>query len=817
MARSLKSNTVEKDKPINKTKTPAVKSKAIKNVHADEIRTYFEKIFNDSSLGIMVVDSSGMIIKVNRAFQKMLGYSEKELLSMCFSDITHPHDNKTDQKLFKEFLSGKRNQYSLSKRYITKSGHIIYGKTTQYGIKDTHSKNKLALTLVEDITFYKKMMNDLSHNQYLFNALLDSIQDSIYFKDSESRFIKVNKKKAQNHNISDPAVFIGKTDFDFFSKGHATEAYNDEQEIIKTTNPIIDKEEKLSWPDGRTAWVTTSKFPFFDERGKIIGTIGITHDITNRKKTEELLQNERILMRTVFDHLPDAIYAKDLECRKTLVNKSDLKNLKCVREEEAVGKTDFDFFTKEVAEGFYADDLAVLQTGQPVINREEFFFDTNNHERWLLTSKLPLRNEENKITGLVGIGHDITIRKKSEKIREALYQISEAANTASDMLTLYKRIHEIIQTLVSAKNLYIALYDEKSEMLSFPYFVDEFDPPLPSKKLGKGLTEYVLRTKEAILVDAKKDYELRKSGEVELIGTPQAIWLGVPLKLSGKAIGVIVVQDYKNEKVFGESEMQLLTFVSEQIAQVIERKRSSDAIKQYAEGLKLSNQTKDKFFSIIAHDLKNPFITIMGFSDLLLSDYKELSEEEKLFYIEEMKKSAELSHALLQNLLQWSRSQTGKIEFNPQKINVSELINENIELLKANAIRKQINIIYGLSETNYVFADEDMVNTILRNLFTNALKFTKKDGIIKVETDFKDGFCEIRIIDNGVGMDENMRDCIFRLDVNHSIPGTENETGSGLGLVLCKEFIEKNGGKIWVNSKPGLGSEFCFTLPAIKQ
>lgn len=415
---------------------------------------------------------------------------------------------------------------------------------------------------------------------------------------------------------------------------------------------------------------------------------------------------------------------------------------------------------------------------------------------------------------VVAIASDISESKKAELLREALFEISEAAYTASDTYALYKKIHQVIASLMPVKNIYIALYDEKNELLSFPYWVDEYDPPLPPKKLGRGLTEYVLRTGLAILVDFQKDAELRKAGEIELIGSQSPVWLGVPLKVGGKTIGVVVVQDYENEKAYSDAEMQLLTFVSEQIAQVIERKRSADEIKKYSEELKQLNQTRDKFFSIIAHDLKNPFITILGFSDLLLADYSDLPDEERLFYIQEMKKSAEMSHHLLQNLLHWSRSQTGRIDFNPQKLGLKKIVDENFILLGKTAEKKQIQLLHEISSDIIVTADEDMLNTVIRNLLTNAIKFSYKGGSITVSAVQQGALVQIVVQDSGVGMDQNIIDNLFSLDITRSKTGTENESGSGLGLILCKEFVERNNGKIWIESMPGKGSKFIFTLPS---
>ena len=779
-----------------------------------EINFMWDLIYQNYDLGIFLKDLDGKFVKANPSFQKMLGYHEEELLSMTIKDITHPDDIAEDLKLFNEIVDGKRENYKLDKRYITKSGKIIHGRISRFAIKESNEQaEKKILTLVHDLTEHLEISNELTFNQSLFNALLHNSSDSIYFKDLEGRFIKVNKEVAKAHNFEDPELLIGKTDFDLFNKEHATDTFNDEQQIIKTGKPIIRKEEKIEWPDGKTTWVSTSKMPCYDNSGKIIGTVGITHDITKAKQTEESLQSERIFLRTVMDNLPDAIFAKDLNFRKTFVNKADLKNMGCENEKEAIGKTDFEFFPKEIADHFHNDDNLVVNTGSAILNREEFFYDKSGNERWLLTSKLPLKNEKGEITGIIGIGHDITERRKSQKIREALYQISETANAPSDMFSLYKQIHRIIQSLISAKNFYIVLYDEKTDTISFPYFIDEKIESMPSKKLGNGLNSYVIRNGVPLLVDYDQIFELKKSGKIQITYTPAAVWLGVPLKLEGKCIGAIVIRNYENPKAYNQEDLHLLLFVSEQVAQVIARRRTSEEIKKYADELNQLNQTKDKFFSIIAHDLKNPFITILGFSDLLLSDYSELNEEERLFYISEMKKTAETSHNLLLNLLQWSRSQTGRIEFNPTELQIDNVILENIELMMATAERKKIKIIYEIIKPKVVYADKDMLNTIIRNLISNSIKFTKQGGTITLETYDAEDFVEVSIKDTGIGMTKESLKRLFRLDTSHTTPGTEKESGTGLGLILCKEFVEKNGGTISVKSDLGKGSTFIFSLP----
>ena len=414
---------------------------------------------------------------------------------------------------------------------------------------------------------------------------------------------------------------------------------------------------------------------------------------------------------------------------------------------------------------------------------------------------------------IYAVVRDITGKVKLEKVQKALFEISEATFTATDMISLYKIIHEIVSTLMLAKNFYIAIYDEQTGMISFPYMVDEFDPHYPPKKLGKGLTEYILRTGEAKLIDSKLDLELREAGEVEMIGTPTLIWLGVPLKVGDKIIGVIVVQDYQDEKTYGEKEKQLLVFVAEQIAQVIERKKNSEAINLYTEQLKQLNQTKDKFFSIIAHDLKSPFQGLIGLTEMVASGDEEFSKDKLVECNKLIHESASTLYGLIENLLEWAQMQRGLINCTPEEIRLQEIVTQTIETIKNRALQKGIIIRNEIPESQKAFADEKMVSTIFRNLLTNAIKFTKRDGQINIRTKtINNKKIEISVSDNGIGISAENVKKLFKLEEKVSAVGTEGETSTGLGLLLCKEFVEKNGGGIWADSQVGKGTTFTFSL-----
>jgi signal transduction histidine kinase len=225
------------------------------------------------------------------------------------------------------------------------------------------------------------------------------------------------------------------------------------------------------------------------------------------------------------------------------------------------------------------------------------------------------------------------------------------------------------------------------------------------------------------------------------------------------------------------------------------------------------NTTKDKFFSIISHDLKSPFNTILGFTDLLIDNFREYNPAETLECLEIIKSSSEHASQLLENLLLWAYAQTGRIEFSPLLLHLKEIVQENIDFVKGLALKKRIQILSLIDEDCLLQADRNMTNTIFRNLLTNAIKFTNPEGQIIVTASNIGLFTEVTVQDNGTGIPEENIDRLFGLGQKYYRKGTADEKGTGLGLILCKEFVEKHGGTIWVESELGKGSQFKFTLP----
>jgi signal transduction histidine kinase len=225
------------------------------------------------------------------------------------------------------------------------------------------------------------------------------------------------------------------------------------------------------------------------------------------------------------------------------------------------------------------------------------------------------------------------------------------------------------------------------------------------------------------------------------------------------------------------------------------------------------NNQKDKFFSIIAHDLRGPFNGFLGLTELMAEDIDNMTTEEVKFAAVNMRSSAKNLFNLLENLLNWSRMEQHLIPFDPKEYTLKPIILDSILTLQDTAKNKEITINITISDKIEVFADINMIQAVIRNIVLNAIKFTPKNGRINIYAEENDENTIISITDSGIGMSSNIIENLFKLDVQNNRIGTNEEPSTGLGLILCKEFIEKHDGKIWVESTEGKGSTFSFNLP----
>jgi PAS domain S-box-containing protein len=350
---------------------------------------------------------------------------------------------------------------------------------------DEENDKEKNLRLLKELTDLKKRQADLVFQEQLLNTLMEHIPDSIYFKNAESHFIRVNKAWANRRWLSNPDDVNGKTDFDFFPKELARTFFEDEQEIIKTGNPLISKIEKIELPGMEPRWISITKIPIIDKKTRaIIGTCGISHDISHATKMEEALDSERDMLHLLLDNSPDSIYFKDKESRFLRISKAQARKFGISVPADALGKTDFDFFGIGHSQEAYDDEQSIIRTGKPIVGKIECETAPGEPEHWVFTTKMPIFDKNNSVIGTFGISRDITEIKMYEKA---------LSKTKDDLET---RVQERTEDLQKANKSLKARIEQLDFLTSVSYDmaqcmnIDELVPVI--------LRSFVLRFPEAV-------------------------------------------------------------------------------------------------------------------------------------------------------------------------------------------------------------------------------------------------------------------------------------------------------------------------------
>jgi PAS domain S-box-containing protein len=665
----------------------------------------------------------------------------------------------------------------------------------------------------------------LASERDLLRTIIDNLPDPIYVKDTESRFLMGNSACARTLGASRPDEIANKTDFDFFPKDSAERYLADEQAVMRSGQTLNTIESICENGTKESRWRQTTKVARRDGDGNIIGLIGIGRDITELKRAKEAsndelqkrtiqLSRERLLLRTLIDNLPDSIYAKDSAGRKTLANPADLKNLRCKTEDDAIGKNDFDFFPREIAEKFWADDQKVIQ-GQPVINREESFLDEAGCQRWLLTSKLPLRDADDKIIGLVGIGRDITLEKQmrselayEQQLLQALLENSPTRIFFKDIQSRFVRFsHSKAQGTLESMRKTWCIEHPKAPLNDWPSYLADIHS---FSKWLIGKTDFDTYPDAIARVVHKDEQEILRTGlpvinkleSAESADGQVYWWLVTKLPWRDKDGNII--------GTFGASQ------------DVTPLKQAEESLRQFATQLERSNRELQDFAYVASHDLQEPLRKIVVFGERLQEKAAERLEPETLDYLQRMRKAASRMQSLINDLLAFSRVTTKAQPFAP--VDLAQTAREVIEDLEGRIEQTKGRVEQG--ELPVIDAEPLQMRQLLQNLLGNALKFRRPEvsPVVKIESKVFSGvlpnappdsahqqLCELTVSDNGIGFDEKYLDRIFNVFQRLH---TQNEyEGTGMGLAITRKIVLLHGGFITARSTPGQGAAFIATLP----
>jgi len=437
----------------------------------------------------------------------------------------------------------------------------------------------------------------------------------------------------------------------------------------------------------------------------------------------------------------------------------------------------------------------------------------------LLEQKEELKQQAEELRAInEDLEHSKERVEKSYRAARLVSEFGEKITSTFNIDNINKLAYDFVQKDMDVYGFGIGIYNQKNDEIFYKEYLQKDKPSISltrSVKNNNNITAWVIENRKPLYVkEMQKEFNNYSDSMADVYeGSIPNSEILIPLIVDDRIVGIFAIASL-NKAAYSDQDYNFLLSLASYIAIALDNSSAYQAVQ-------LLNATKDKFFSIIAHDLKNPIASISELSKLFHDFFETLAKDEMFKFVSMIRDGAVHSYELLINLLDWARSQRGTIEFEPVKLNIEQIIDKNIELQTATAFKKHINLRKDIKANTIAFADENMTTTVLRNLLSNALKFTPENGEITLGACYftPDGFqkkqqVKVWIKDTGIGLRPEDLGKLFRIDVRNTDIGTTSEgKGTGLGLIMCKEFIDKNNGQIWAESELNVGTTFYFTLP----
>jgi PAS domain S-box-containing protein len=772
------------------------KNKKIKESQGSVLDEIFETVSSYLALYCVGDDNRFYIIDLNTKVEEVEFIQKNEVVGKCIDDTVLINRVKLIELLNHIRITGDAHKLSVSSLGDDSEGYYMGFLLTSGNIVITWEPGHR-----------QKNLDDLTKQGIVFEKFAEMLPEMIYEVDLKGNVLYGNQQGLDFFGYTKEDLSKGVSIRELFPENYQKMIEN--LKALNSPGQTSSNEYSARKKDGTLVPIVTHSFAvFLDDR--IIGYRGVLTDISKQKEYENQIKREKAFLEHLIDSTPEAIAIIDTSGKVSILNK-EFTNLFGYTTEEVLNKYIDDLIVPDdlKEEALTIDKLAALNHTEVRQTIRKDKYGKKIHVS-LIATTIVVNNE---IVAFLGIYRDITTERKNQLLQEILYNISTAALKQFDIKEIYPIIVHELSKIWDTNNFFIALYDEKSETLSLPFFADEKDNfyEIPSRKT---ITGWVIHNNKSVLLKENDLKILEESGDIDLIGTPCKVWMGVPLIVENNTIGVMCLQDYNDENKFSLDDLYIMDFIANQIALALQRRMMLDNLILARQKAEEAAQAKQLFMSTMSHEIRTPLNEVIGITNLLLQGNP---REDQMDYIKTLKFSGNHLLTLVNDVLDYNKMESGKIAFEQTQFNLSDFLDEIMRSYSFRSKAKQL--LFDIKKSSNlpveVIGDPIRLNQILSNLLSNALKFTSKGITVDIKELKRTGnqsSMEFTVSDTGIGIPKDRHIQIFDSFTQASADTTRHFGGTGLGLAICKKLIELQGGTIDVESEPGKGSAFRFTL-----
>ncbi|MBN1327223.1 MAG: response regulator [Candidatus Cloacimonetes bacterium] len=756
-------------------------------------------------------DTKRKYVYISPSVKNVLGYSEQEFSTNITSYLTDNPLNKLAGKFTELSIKGKQ-QPTFEVELLHKNGSICTLEISEYPIFNKKGEVIAIEGLAHDITKRKEAGLIIKQQNEFLSNVIDSLTHPFFVVNADNYSIMISNSAArQLSSTSITTCYAFRYNRDKPCTGENTPC---PLQLLKQTKKPVKVEHMNYDLEGNKRYYEVNGYPIFDKQGEVAQMIEYSLDITEKRNAETELQRSQEKYKGMFELSPEAIILTDNNLKIIDINNRVLDWLG-YDPDRFIGRAiiRLPFLNKQSRKKMLAE-FNKIQSDKTHISFQMEFISASGDFQTGEVLATPMLDKAGNRTGYLFLVLDITARKRFEKQQVTVYKIANAVHSLEKPEELFYFIQKVLGEIIDTTNFYIALYDKETDTISLPYQVDEKDKHI-SFPAGKTFTGYVIHTGKTLLANEQIQQNLISSGKVEQIGTPSKVWLGVPLKIRNRIIGVVAVQSYDNPNLYTEKDKDILEFVSGQIALAIERKNNEIDLKKAKLLAENAARAKADFLASMSHEIRTPMNGVIGMTGLLMDT--ELTPEQKEF-VHTIRLSGDSLLTIINDILDFSKIESGKMELEEQPFELRTCIEETFELVATKAAEKKLDLVYMIEPDvpANIIGDITRLRQVLVNLVNNAIKFTEKGDILitvtRTANENRNITLEFAVKDTGIGIPQDRLDRLFKAFSQVDSSTTRKYGGTGLGLAICKKITNLMQGDIWVESELGTGSTFFFTI-----